>query len=441
MFIRFGPPGSALSRDLRSAGYHEKPGDLVEKPMRIDYLFTTFPVLSETFYQREVRALLDLGERPNIYSLWGGDRRFDHYPVKLFSKWALLKLTWWLPYWAIRKPSVMAGTLKRMFRTRPPSALNFGETILGLGFAITQAHRFRLMDDEPAVIHAAWATAPGTAAQLIAALTDREYCQGAHAYDIYQDGGDWWLDSKLSDAAAVVTSTRAARDTLLARGAPAQSTHLIRRGLNTIPELTVLRSPRSPLRILSVGRLIEKKGYHQQLEIYSALKAADIAFEVRIVGGGPLYHSLQSRLHMLGLDGSVVLKGAQPFDKIALDYAWADVFVFTGIVTRTGDRDGLPNVVPEAMAAGVPVLSTPISGVPEALQQGVSGMMLDILDIEGWVEALQRLSKDDLFYRKLQSAARAWVVREFDARRNAEKLLQMWQGVSRPKDERGRETA
>jgi glycosyltransferase involved in cell wall biosynthesis len=400
------------------------------KPMRIDYLFTTFPVLSETFYQREIRALIDLGERPNIYSLWGGDKRFDHYPINLFPKWMLLKLAWWLPYWLIRKPSVMAGTLKNMFRSWPPSGLNFVETMLGLSFAIIQAKRFRLTDGQSAVIHAAWATAPGTAAQLIAALTGRKFCQGAHAYDIYRDGGDWWLDSKLADAAAVVTSTKAARDTLLARGVGDASIHLVRRGLNTMPELTEARSPRSPLRILSVGRLVEKKGYHRQLQIYSALKAADVAFEARIVGGGPLHGSLRSRLHMLGLDGSVALKGAQPYDETVMDYAWADVFLFTGVVTRTGDRDGLPNVVPEAMAAGVPVLSTPVGGVPEALEHGVSGLMLDILDTDEWVEALQRLSKDDLFFCRLRGAARAWVEREFDAKRNATRLLEVWRGVA-----------
>ena len=399
--------------------------------MRIDYIFTTFPALSETFCQREVRSLLELGELPNLYSLWGGENVFDGHPVRLFSKWALVGLLWWLPYWFAVKPAVMLTTLKRLFGSRPPTWLNFGETMLGLGFAITHAHQFRLVDGEPAIIQAAWATAPGTAAQLIAGLTGRRFCQGAHAYDIFRNGGDWWLESKLADAGAVITSTNAAREALLARGARDASTHLIRRGLNFLPQLAPPRSPRTPLRILSVGRLIEKKGFCRQFEIYSAFDSAGIVFEARIIGDGPLRASLQSLLQKLDLGDRVMLMGAQPQSETACQFEWADVFLFTGVVARDGDRDGLPNVVPEAMAAGVPVLSTSVGGVPEALAHGVNGLMLDLSDTTAWVNALKRLSEDDRFYNDLRGAARAWVEREFDAKRNTAKMLEVWREVAR----------
>ncbi|MGB5452156.1 MAG: glycosyltransferase [Sedimenticolaceae bacterium] len=401
--------------------------------MRIDYLFTTFPTLSETFYQREVRALFELGELPNLYSLWGGEDTFERHPVHLFSKWTLLGLFWWLPYWFGRKPAVMAKTLGRLIGSGQPAWLNFGETMLGLGFAVTHAHRFRHAGDKPAIIHAAWATGPGTAAQLIAALTDRKFCQGAHAYDIFRDGGDWWLDSKLVDAEAVITSSNAGREALLARGAREASTHLIRRGLSSLPALSTPRSPRRPLRILSVGRLVEKKGFRRQLEIYHALSAAGVAFEARIIGGGPLRRSLQAAVHKLGLSASVTLKGAQSQEETARNFQWADVFLFTGVVAQSGDRDGLPNVIPEAMAAGVPVISTPVGGVPEALEHRVSGLMLDLADTGEWVSALQRLSEDDGYYESLRRTARTWVEREFNAKRNAEKLLKVWRGIAQPK--------
>jgi glycosyltransferase involved in cell wall biosynthesis len=374
---------------------------------------------------------LELGELPNLYSLWGGADAFEGHSVRLFSKWALVGLFWWLPYWFVMKPAVMFAVFKRLFGSRPPTWLNIGETALGLGFAITNAHRFRLVDGEPAIIQAAWATAPGTAAQLIAGLTDRKFCQGAHAYDIFRDGGDWWLESKLADAAAVTTSTNAGREALLARGALDASTHLIRRGLNALPQLAQLRSPRTPLRILSVGRLIEKKGFHRQIEIYSAFDAAGIVFEARIIGDGPLRASLRSFLHKQDLGAKVMLMGAQPHAETAYQFEWADVFLFTGVVARDGDRDGLPNVIPEAMAAGVPVVSTPVGGVPEALAHGINGLMLDLSDTAAWVNALKRLSEDDRFYNDLRGAARAWVEREFDAKRNAAKILDVWREVAR----------
>jgi glycosyltransferase involved in cell wall biosynthesis len=408
-----------------------KPAAAIQS-MRVDYIFTTFPLLSETFYQREIRALLALGVRPNLYSLWGGESCFDGQTVALFRKWALFSLLWWLPYWVLRRPAVMLRTLRRLLASRPPSGLNFAENMLGLGFALTHAHRFRIAADEVAVMHAAWATAPGTAAQLIAGLTGRSFCQGAHAYDIFEHDGDWWLESKLADAAAIVTSTEAARSALLKLGAKASSTHLIRRGLNALPELHEPRSPRRPLRLLSVGRLIEKKGFDRQLRIYQALLASGLPFQARIVGGGQMYGSLQRTVETLGLESVVRLEGELTNDETARCFRWADVFLFTGVIADSGDRDGLPNVIPEAMAAGIPVLSTRVGGVAEALHHGVNGILLEVSDTLAWVAELRRLSEDDAHYGTLREAARAWVEREFDAKRNAMQLLQVWRGIAHP---------
>ena len=404
--------------------------DGATKPVQIDYLFTTFPNLSETFYQREIRALHQLGESPVLYSLWGGEPTFDGHHVEQFRKCTLLSLVWWIPYWLALRPRVMFRLVGRLLGTPPPALLNLAETLLGLGFALTHAHRFRRNDPERQVIHAAWATAPGTAAQLIAALTGRRFCLGAHAYDVFRNGGDWWLDSKLADAKAIVTSTESTRAALLQRGASETSTYLIRRGLNELAPLKPLRTERSPLRLLSVGRLIEKKGYFAQLKLYRALVDSGLQFEARVIGGGPLLAELTAAIDEFDLGGHVTLVGPLAFAQTTNQYAWADVFVFMGIVANSGDRDGLPNVVPEAMAAGLPVVSTPVGGVPEAIEHTRSGLLLDVNDTNAWMEALTRLSHDDDHYCDLRGNARGWVEREFDATRNASKLLEVWRSVS-----------
>ena len=391
--------------------------------LRIVYLFTTFPLLSETPAQREIRALASLPVEIEIHSLWRGGRAFEGVPVHRFALWRLPLIAWFLPYWLVRRPGVFRELARRLAASRMPSLLNGGETLLGFAFALCHADRLARAERRPDLIHAAWATGPATAAQLLNALTGIPFSLGAHAYDVFRDGGDWLLDSKLRDAALVVTSSRATLEGLLARGAEPGRTVLVRRGFDVRPARRPSRARRVPLRILAVGRLIEKKGYPEQLAVYAALKAAGLAFEARIVGGGPLERALKRRAAALGLAGIVHFVGPLPQEAVAALYGWADVLLFTGKVARDGDRDGLPNVVPEAMAAGVAVVARAVAGVPEAIEDGRTGVLITAPGTAPWVAALRRLQSDDQFYENLCAGARTWVEVHYDARRNAAALI------------------
>ena len=125
----------------------------------------------------------------------------------------------------------------------------------------------------------------------------------------------------------------------------------------------------SPLEILSVGRLVEKKGYFEQLAIYHSLDGAGIPFRARIVGGGPLQGALKTECNRLGLEEKVFFLGPLPEDMAFELYPEADLFFFTGKIAGNGDRDGLPNVIPEAMSAGVIVISSSAGGAAEALDE------------------------------------------------------------------------
>jgi glycosyltransferase involved in cell wall biosynthesis len=102
---------------------------------------------------------------------------------------------------------------------------------------------------------------------------------------------------------------------------------------------------------------------------------------------------------------------------------WADVLLHTGVVAPSGDRDGLPNVIAEAMAAGVPVVTSPTAGTTEAVSDGVTGIVLPVDRPEAWVAVLRRLSTDDAFCESLRRPARGWVEQNFDVRTNTERLL------------------
>lgn len=395
------------------------------RPPTIAYLFTTFPKPTETFLQREVRALLAAGTRVRLHSLIGGGGEFAGERVHRFRLWRLLELLWLIPWLAVTRWDVFGILLRGLLTRRAPGWLNFWENMLGAGFAGVAHRAFRR--DPPDLIHAAWAGAPATAAWILHRLNGHPYSAAAHAYDLYEHGGDWWLDEKLREARFIHTSTAMARETLIARGHPPERVHVIRRGLDTFPPLKPLRIPRRPLRLVAVARLVPKKGLQRQLRIHAALAAADVPFVARLVGEGPLRSQLEDQVRTLGLTNQVTFTGHLSSERVWDELAWADVLLHTGVVTETGDRDGLPNVIPEAMAAGTLVLSSPAAATREAVLPGVTGFLLDVDEPAAWVEAIAQLATDDVLAEQLRRGARAWAEVHYDAHRNAEQLRALFE--------------
>ena len=356
-----------------------------------------------------------------IYSLWGGGGTFRGLPVRRFNKWRLLTLFWMIPYESWRRPEVLKQVLRGLFTRRAPSWLNFWENMLGAGFACLFAREFRR--DPPALVHAAWAGGPATAAWLLWRLDGHRFSAAAHAYDIYEYGGDWWLRDKLEHAAFVHTSTEMGREALQARGIAAGKIVCIRRGLDWLPALKPLRSHREPLHLVCVARLVEKKGLDHQLRIYAALQAAGVEFQARVVGEGPLRPELEQLAGKLGIASRVAFTGHLAQHDVWDQLAWADAMLHTGVIAPSGDRDGLPNVIPEAMSIGVLVVTSPVAATTEAIADGVTGFVA-ATEVPGeWVAALQRIARDDALASRVRFAARKWVEENFDAHKNAGRLL------------------
>jgi colanic acid/amylovoran biosynthesis glycosyltransferase len=394
---------------------------LASRPHKIALLFTTFPKTSEMFLQRDVSALIDQGLDVRLYSLWGGGGVFRGRPVRTFSLWRLVPLfLFTIPWNCVRRPRIVRDLFEGVIMRPPPSWLNFWENMLGAGFAGCLYREFRR--DPPQLVHGAWAGAPATAGWLLWRILGIPFSTGAHAYDLYEHGGDWWLMEKLRLARFVHTSTEAGRRFLVEKGIATERIHLIRRGLEKFPPFKPLRHPRRPLRLLCIARLVEKKGLAHQLHIYGQLRDDGIPFEARIVGDGPLRDSLHALALELRLESSVRFVGAVQPDQVWDHLAWADVLLHTGIVAPSGDRDGLPNVIPEAMAAGVLVVSSPAAATTEAVVQERTGLVADVDLPLAWRIALERLADDDALAERLRTAARAWVEENYDARRNTARL-------------------
>ncbi|HNX05845.1 MAG TPA: glycosyltransferase, partial [Opitutales bacterium] len=302
-----------------------------------------------------------------------------------------------------------------------PSWLNFGENWRGVGCAILLAPEMKKARLRRT--HAVWATMPAAAAWTIWKITGIPYTMGAHAYDVFEDGGDWLLPLKMQGAALVHCSTMAARSRVIAAGCAPDKVVVVRRGLESLPfAMKPLRTGRTPLRIVSVGRLVEKKGFRRQLRLYSELARRGFSFEARIVGSGELEQELRGLIDTLGLSGKVQLTGWLDEAGVSRQLDWADAFVFTGMVAQSGDRDGLPNSLAEAMAHGVPVVSTPVGGIPEVITGGINGLLVRMEETGQWLEALQSLQSNDSVCEELRRCARNWVEANFDARRNAAQL-------------------
>lgn len=388
----------------------------------IGLLFTRYPVLSETFLLREVHQLRRTSEAFFIYPLWpGGDRIAGAPPATArFGPLHLLSLFFWIPYWALLRPRAMQRLATALTASGPRSALSVWENLLGMGYGLVRA---RALHASCGHLHAVWASAPASAAWTIHLLTGMSFSMAGHAYDLFEHGGDWLLREKLQSARFVRTSTEAGRRRLLALGAPPEHIRLIRRGVD-VPPLPHPRPPRpvtTPLRLLSVGRMVEKMGHSHQLAIAAALAARNVPFHLRIIGDGPLRRSLQRRAQQFGLQAMIEFSGALPHSDVIDAYAQADLFLFTGCVAASGDRAGLPNVIGEAMAAGLPVLATPVGAVTEAIEHGSTGWILSGNAARD-ADLIQHLAPDSVLTSSCRRNAHRWVKHHFQLATNAAAL-------------------
>ena len=392
-------------------------------------LFTRFPVLSETFLQREVEVLRGEDLSLQVFALWPGDPRqgAGSCETHVFAPAALSSLFFWIPYWLWRRPRALLRFADVLARASFRSAENLGENLLGIGFALVRARSLAGHFDH---FHAVWASAPGAAAWALHELTGIPYSLAGHAYDLFENGGDALLPAKIPGASFVRSSTRRGCGRWVAHGSDPQQVFLIRRGLPAMPPFPKPKEPALPLCILAVGRMVEKMGFGYLLRILAALQTNDVSFRARLIGDGPLRPALEEEARRLGLRDRCAFSGALPFADVEAARTAADLFLFTGCVDRRGDRAGFPNALAEAMALGVPVAATPVGAVTEAVRDAETGLLLPPDDAFRAAARLRLFLNDSGLRLHCRKAARDWVEAEYDARRNVRRLAEVLQRTS-----------
>ncbi len=277
-------------------------------------------------------------------------------------------------------------------------------------------------------LHAHFATSATSVARLAAFFAGVPYTFTAHAKDIFHESVQFDdLRRKLRDAAAAITVSDYNLDYLRETYGPA--TARLQRIYNG---LDLARFPYAaphyrPPRIVSVGRLVEKKGFADLIEACAILAGQECHFNCQIIGAGELEADLRAHIKRLGLQASVELLGPLPQDEVTQRVLSAAVFAAPCVVGRDGNRDGLPTVLLEAMALGTPCIATDVTGIPEVLRDEETGLRVPQHDPVALAAAIERLLTDSALRVQLADRARRLIEAEFDIHRNAAQLRTIFQ--------------
>jgi len=268
-------------------------------------------------------------------------------------------------------------------------------------------------------LHAPFAHDAATVARLAARMAGASYSMTARAKDIFHESvrsDD--LRRKLEDAAGVVTISDFHLDYLRTTyGSAADHVVRIYNGLD-LEEFGYSAPADRPPVIVSIGRLVEKKGFGDLIEACRLLASWGREFACRIIGAGALHRSLQSQIDAAGLENQVTLVGPRPQCEVIQEIRNAALLAAPCIVGEDGDRDGLPNVIQEALALGTPVISTDVTGIPEVVRDGETGLQVPQRNPGALASAMERLLLDRGLRVRLSARARQMMETDFDIRRN-----------------------
>ena len=403
---------------------------MIGSSVKVAYFVEWFPKLSETFIQREIEGLVGHGIEVEVFPYTAMPRRETRFafPVHYARKVDLLGLPMALIRELCRHRGLAGDALRLLAGHASMRPESWYMTLMGTMTALQHAERIR--DGSFRLLHAAWAHGPATAAAVSSRLAGIPFSIAGHARDIYRHGGDAFLDEKLGAARFVHTTTRANAAYLQSRGAREDAIVLARRGLPGLPERVERRSEVDRLRLLSVGRLVPKKGHHLQVKACRILRERGVPFQLRIVGGGRLRRRVAAQRDRAGLGAQIELCGALDQAAVQDMYRWADVAIHSGVIENNGDRDGLPNVVPEAMSHALAAVVPRTPGVTEAVEHEASGLLFEPGSPESLADAIGRLASDDALRLRLGSAARAWVKEHFMLDRNVVELADAMRRVA-----------
>lgn len=418
-----------LSRDRGT-----EPGTFAKRQPTVAMIVTTWPRLSQTFILREFLGLEKLGVKLRIFSIKVPQAEPVHAEVSRIRA-PVTYLAFRSSLWPILRANLRMACKRprRYFATwvLGLSCLRYGNVLHVIRQMLRAGYVAGSLFDTPADrIHAHFATAPGSVAMFVSELTGIPYTIAVHANDIFVKARGRLMRAKVDRADAVVTNNQFNRRYLLSEFGADLSRKLpcIYNGL----DLSAFKArsdprglPSAPL-ILSVGRLVEKKGFTYLISALSILRDRGREFRAEIIGAGPEMEKIKVRIARCGLEDRVVLLGAQDQHSTRAAYHRASMFVLPCVVTSNGDRDGIPNVLYEAMASGIPVVSTGVAGIPELIRNGDNGLLAPQSDPTGLAEQIDLLLTNPDLAQRMADAARRTIESQFTIEQSSKKLADLF---------------
>jgi glycosyltransferase involved in cell wall biosynthesis len=396
-----------------------------------------YPRISESFISTEILLLESLGIPIEIYSLRRPREDFSHDHVKEIKASVTYLPEYVLPHWqvllrsniALRKllgphyTKCMVGAVRRAWERKKPATLRH---FLQAGHLTA----LRLMHDPVTHLHAHFCHTPTSVALFASELTGLPFSFTAHAKDIYITEPDQ-LVRKIRKARFIVTCTRYNACYLedLARSAGCDTPiHVVYHGID-LSFFTFVATPRPspPYQILSIGRLVPKKGYDTLLRSLRLLDQAGLDFQFTHIGDGEMQAQINRMTRDLDLAHRVNLLGTLPHAEVINHYRRAHCFALACKVAPNGDRDGIPNVLIEAMATGVPTVATKVSAIPELVEDGVTGVLVQPDDHGRMASAITEILVHPEKYDGHTRLARARVERDFNNRSCVKRLHSLFE--------------
>jgi colanic acid/amylovoran biosynthesis glycosyltransferase len=411
--------------DRRSASVHAE-----DRPRRlkVGYVMSRFPKLSETFVLGEILAVEEQGVEVELFPLLRERAEVVHPDAAALCERARFQPFVSLPilrsqlHFLRRAPRRYLGTLWDLLRGTWGSANYF---VGALGIFPKVVHDARLMEAGGiSHVHCHFSNHPAAAGFVVHRLTGIPYSFTAHGFDLHVDRT--MLCEKVADAAFVVAVSEYNRRLILEEcGEQARArVAVVHCGVDTEffhPRTTT--APERPFSILCVGTLHEVKGQGYLVEACRLLAESGTDVACTLVGEGPDRAALMEQIAAAGLEGRVTIAGRRTRAEVAELLGRAHVLVSPSVPTAEGKREGIPVVLMEAMASGVPVVASGISGIPELVEDGRTGLLVPPRNPPALAGALRRLHDDPSLRERLARAGRETVEREFDVRKNAAELV------------------
>jgi glycosyltransferase involved in cell wall biosynthesis len=368
------------------------------------YLFERFPAFSQTFCYREVAELDQQGVRPPIFSIRNPkDERPQEWDARIVER------VHYLPEEKELLDDVRRASKKRKLTAEIVAALDeWGRRrdFLRLYQAVYIGLRLHQLGVRH--VHAHFAGMAARTAFWIARFFPIRFSFTAHANDIFAPRDfEIGLDRLVDAARVIVTETDFAAQFLQERFPErADRIHRIYNGLNVV-EFGRSDFSFTPPLIVAIGRLIAKKGFADLICACRLLMERGKSFRCEIIGEGPLKQGLRDEIAELHLQDYVALLGAKPQHEIRERLAAASVFVLPSVVDPDGGMDNLPTVIMEAMASGLPVVSTSVGGIPEMVVKNETGFLVRPGDAIALADAIEKLIGDRSLAERLGRAGYA----------------------------------